>query len=177
MVVQIAKHIVGCSKVIGLAGSDEKCRWVESLGADTCINYKDADWKDQLTNATPGFVDVYFDNVGGEQLDFMLGRMKMYGRIAACGAISMYNQRNFEGIKNWVQIILQRLEVSSITDTSITVYPPPSSYQVTMRCRHIYELRSHCTEVFKFQSRLITVLSRRSEDSSSLISFREPRTQ
>jgi NADPH-dependent curcumin reductase CurA len=33
MVVQIAKHIVGCSKVIGLAGTDEKCRWVESLGA------------------------------------------------------------------------------------------------------------------------------------------------
>jgi NADPH-dependent curcumin reductase CurA len=33
MVVQIAKHIVGCSRVIGLAGTDEKCRWVESLGA------------------------------------------------------------------------------------------------------------------------------------------------
>ena len=36
MVVQIAKHIVGCSEVIGLAGSDEKCRWVESLGAGKC---------------------------------------------------------------------------------------------------------------------------------------------
>ena len=33
MVVQIAKHIVGCSEVIGMAGTDEKCRWVESLGA------------------------------------------------------------------------------------------------------------------------------------------------
>ena len=33
MVVQIAKHIVGAREVIGMAGSDEKCRWVESLGA------------------------------------------------------------------------------------------------------------------------------------------------
>lgn len=33
MVVQIAKHIVGCSEVIGMAGTDEKCRWVESIGA------------------------------------------------------------------------------------------------------------------------------------------------
>jgi len=36
MVVQIAKHIVGASYVVGIAGSDEKCKWVESLGADKC---------------------------------------------------------------------------------------------------------------------------------------------
>jgi NADPH-dependent curcumin reductase CurA len=132
MVIQIAKHIVSCSKVIGLAGSDEKCRWVESLGADVCINYKDADWKDQLTKATPGFVDMYFDNVGGEQLDFMLTRMKTYGRIAACGAISVYNKQNFEGIKNWTQIILQRLEVSCIAETRLFHYPPRTLYRQVM---------------------------------------------
>lgn len=36
MVVQIAKHIVGASYVVGIAGSDDKCKWVESLGADKC---------------------------------------------------------------------------------------------------------------------------------------------
>lgn len=112
MVVQIAKHIVGCSKVIGLAGTDEKCRWVEALGADKCINYKDSDWKEQLKVATEGFVDMYFDNVGGEQLDFMLRRMKREGRIAACGAVSDYNDdRHPYGIQNWLQIIIQRLAV------------------------------------------------------------------
>jgi len=30
----------------------------------------------------------FFDNVGGEILDFSLTVMKRYGRIAACGAIS-----------------------------------------------------------------------------------------
>jgi len=111
MVVQIAKHIVGCSKIIGLAGTDDKCRWVESLGADKCINYKDANWRDQLTKATDDYVDMYFDNVGGEQLDFMLGRLKKFGRVAACGSISGYNSGEAYGIKNWFSIIGQRLTV------------------------------------------------------------------
>lgn len=102
MVVQIAKKILGCKKVIGIAGTDEKCRWVESLGADVCINYKSASFKKELKAATDGYVEVYFDNVGGEILDLMLGRMKQFGRIAACGAISNYNNiTDAYGIKNW----------------------------------------------------------------------------
>jgi NADPH-dependent curcumin reductase CurA len=38
--VQIAKKIVGCKTVIGIAGGKEKCDWVKSLGADQCIDYK-----------------------------------------------------------------------------------------------------------------------------------------
>jgi len=38
MAVQIAKNIIGCKKVIGMAGTNEKCKWVESLGADICLN-------------------------------------------------------------------------------------------------------------------------------------------
>jgi NADPH-dependent curcumin reductase CurA len=52
MVVQLAKNVVGCSRVVGIAGLDEKCKWVKSLGADACINYKNPDWKEQLIAAT-----------------------------------------------------------------------------------------------------------------------------
>jgi NADPH-dependent curcumin reductase CurA len=93
MVVQIAKHMVGCKEVIGIAGSDEKCKWVESLGADKCFNYKSKTFYEDLTKATDGFIDVYFDNVGGEQLDFMLTRMVKFGRVIACGA-SEYPQED-----------------------------------------------------------------------------------
>lgn len=112
MVVQIAKHMLGCKKVIGIAGTDDKCKWVESLGADACLNYKSSSFKEELKKATEGFVQVYFDNVGGEILDLMLGRMARFGRVAACGAISGYNNTSDAyGIKNWFEVITQRIEI------------------------------------------------------------------
>ncbi len=112
MVVQIAKHIVGCKRIIGIAGGQKKCDWVKSLGADECIDYKAATFKEDLRKATEGYVDVYFDNVGGDILDLMLTRVKRFGRIAACGAVATYNdQPGSKGITNWNQIITNRLEV------------------------------------------------------------------
>lgn len=55
---------MGASEVIGIAGSDDKCRWVETLGADKCLNYKSPNFEQDLIKATDGFVDIYFDNVG-----------------------------------------------------------------------------------------------------------------
>jgi len=112
MVVQIAKKMVGCRRVVGIAGSDDKCRWVEKLGADVCVNYKSKTFKEDLAKATEGYVEVYFDNVGGEILDLMLTRMKTHGRIAACGSISGYNSESTPyGIKNWFEVITNRIEI------------------------------------------------------------------
>lgn len=111
MVVQIAKHVLGAKRVIGIAGGEKKCKWVESLGADVCVDYKAADFKEKLWEATEGFVEVYFDNVGGEVLELMLSRMKKHGRIAACGAVATYNNMSSAGVKNWFEIISNRLEV------------------------------------------------------------------
>lgn len=112
MVVQIAKHIIGCRQVLGLAGSDDKCRWVESLGADKCLNYKAASFDTELKTATEGFMTVYFDNVGGAITNTLLTRMARHSRIAACGAISDYNNEgNPTGIQNWFEIIANRIEI------------------------------------------------------------------
>ena len=87
---QIAK-IKGCY-VIGSAGSDEKCRWLEQeLGLDAVINYKKGELRSALKSAAPRGIDVYFDNVGGEHLNAALPRMNALGRIAVCGMISAYN--------------------------------------------------------------------------------------
>jgi NADPH-dependent curcumin reductase CurA len=92
---QIAK-IKGC-RVIGSAGSDEKCRWLtEELGLDAAINYKKQELRTALKAAAPRGIDVYFDNVGGEHLNAALPRMNALGRIAVCGMISAYN--NFGAI-------------------------------------------------------------------------------
>ena len=123
MVVQIAKHLVGVKRVVGIAGSDDKCQWVESLGADVCINYKKESFVDDLKKATEGFADVYFDNVGGDILDLMLSRMKRHGRIAACGMISSYNRLGEPAsMRNWFEIISNRLEIRGfiVTDAVLS---------------------------------------------------------
>lgn len=49
---QIAKKLIGCKTVIGIAGGDAKCQWVKSLGADICLNYKSPTFKQDLIDAT-----------------------------------------------------------------------------------------------------------------------------
>jgi NADPH-dependent curcumin reductase CurA len=87
---QIAK-LQGC-RVVGIAGSDEKCRWVtEDLGFDECINYRTESIAAGLRRTCPDGIDVYFDNVGGETLNEVLARINNFARIILCGAISQYD--------------------------------------------------------------------------------------
>lgn len=80
----------GC-RVVGLAGSPQKCAHVvDTLGFDACVNYKDADWHEQLDAALPDGVDVDFENVGGEIMDHVMNRLNHGARIVLCGMISQY---------------------------------------------------------------------------------------
>lgn len=105
---QIAK-IMGC-RVIGIAGSDEKCSWVvDGLGFDGCINHRTADLGRELAQLCPDRVDVFFDNVGGPVLDAVLGRLAMHARVVLCGAISVYNdQGRPPGPANYLNLISRR---------------------------------------------------------------------
>jgi hypothetical protein len=88
---QIAKAL-GASRVIGSAGSAEKVRHVvEDLGFDAAFNYKDGPVSRQLREAAPDGIDVYFDNVGGEHLEAAISSLRLHGRVAVCGMISVYN--------------------------------------------------------------------------------------
>ncbi|XP_049804092.1 prostaglandin reductase 1-like [Schistocerca nitens] len=88
---QIAR-IKGC-RVIGIAGSDVKVKWVkEDLGFDQAFNYKTVNLDKALKEVAPDGVDVYFDNVGGEQSSAVIANMRHRGRIAVCGCISVYNE-------------------------------------------------------------------------------------
>lgn len=109
IVVQYAKHVIGAGKVVAISGSDDKVEWLKKLGADISLNYKHPEFKKQLNDATEGYVDTYFDNVGGEILDQMLTRVRAHGRIAACGAISVYNSLDSTHLANYSQIITNRL--------------------------------------------------------------------
>jgi NADPH-dependent curcumin reductase CurA len=89
MAVQLAKR--WGLRVIGSASTPEKARFVrEELGADAAFDYHDEPAK-QLRELAPDGIDVYFDNVGGEQLEAAIGATRDFARIVMCGAISRYN--------------------------------------------------------------------------------------
>jgi NADPH-dependent curcumin reductase CurA len=106
---QIAR-LRGARVVVGSAGSAEKVRYLtEDLGFDAAFNYRDGDIRAQLKRHTPDGIDVYFDNVGGEQLEAALFRMNLHGRVLVCGAISQYNGPEGPGIRNLSLLISKRI--------------------------------------------------------------------
>ena len=77
----------GC-RVIGSAGGPEKVAFArDELGYDVVFDYREDDPSEALAEG----IDVYFDNVGGPQLEAAIGAMRRGGRIAVCGAVSQYN--------------------------------------------------------------------------------------
>ncbi|KAF9586204.1 hypothetical protein BGW38_008641 [Lunasporangiospora selenospora] len=105
---QIAKHVFGC-RVIGIAGSDDKCEYlVKELGLDVGLNYKSKTFFKDLCAATPKLIDIFFDNTGGDILDCCLRRIAFKGRIVVCGAISTYNDVVPKGPAYYSALITQR---------------------------------------------------------------------
>ena len=114
LVGQIAK--VEGMRVVGTAGSDEKCSWLkDELGFDAAINYKTADIVQELAAATPDGVDLYFENTGGPVQHATFDRMNAHGRIIVCGMISDYNTDSPSPGPNWIGIIKKRLTIQGFT--------------------------------------------------------------
>jgi NADPH-dependent curcumin reductase CurA len=118
---QIGK-IKGCH-VVGIAGSDEKCKWiVDELGFDDAINYKAEKVSAGLKRTCPKGIDIYFDNVGGETLGAVLAMINRHARISACGMISQYNATGpVPGPYNMINIVAQRAKIEGFI---VTDYMP-----------------------------------------------------
>jgi NADPH-dependent curcumin reductase CurA len=121
LVCQIAK-IKGC-RVVGSAGSTEKCDWLKSVGVDEVINYKDHKTQGELIKAfraaAPEGVDVYFENVGGDHLIAALEAMNNGGRIVVCGMISGYNDTEPKpGPWNLFHVIAKSLRIEGFVVTA-----------------------------------------------------------
>lgn len=105
-------------RVIGVAGSDEKCLWLEQdLGFDKAINYKDPDLEQQLAAATPDGIDLYFENTGGPIQHLAFSRMNRLGKIVVCGNIAEYENQEPSPGPSWVDINLKALRVEGFVIT------------------------------------------------------------
>lgn len=113
---QLAR-IKGASRVIGSAGSDDKVKLLtEEYGFDAAFNYKTGgSIKEQLKQAAPDGIDVYFDNVGGEHLEAALSSFNLHGRATICGMISQYNSTEATPApRNLAVIIGKRLRLQGM---------------------------------------------------------------
>ncbi|KAM5350941.1 hypothetical protein ACJ41O_003664 [Fusarium nematophilum] len=107
---QIAK--LRGARVLGIAGSDDKCRWlVDSLGFDEALNYKAAGFNDKFQASTEALIDVFFNNVGGAILDQALTRAKPHARFVMCSAVSQHNDDTAYGLKNYLMITRMRIRM------------------------------------------------------------------
>ncbi|MBT2440258.1 NADP-dependent oxidoreductase [Streptomyces sp. ISL-36] len=112
---QMAK-LKGASRVIGSAGSDEKVKLlVEEYGFDAAFNYKNGPVREQLREAAPDGIDVYFDNVGGDHLEAAISSLNVHGRATICGMIAQYNDTEpVPGPRNMAMIIGKRLRLQGV---------------------------------------------------------------
>lgn len=109
LAVQLAKAKGGT--VVGIAGSQAKLDWLESLGV-TAVSYRNKDAKQlskDLKAACPDGFDVYYENVGGDCLEAALNNLRVGARIAVCGMISRYNDQDVAaGPGNLAMILIRR---------------------------------------------------------------------
>jgi NADPH-dependent curcumin reductase CurA len=85
---QIAK-IHGCRTVGITGGAAKRALCLEPFGFDAAVDYKASDFAEQLADACPGGVDVYFDNTAGAISDAVMARLNVGARVVICGTASV----------------------------------------------------------------------------------------
>jgi putative PIG3 family NAD(P)H quinone oxidoreductase len=93
--------------VYATAGSEEKCRACEELGADRCLNYKTQDFEQELK--TDG-VDVILDMVGGDYVPKNLNLLQPDGRLVFINAM-----QGATGAFDVRQVMQKRLTITGST--------------------------------------------------------------
>ncbi|WP_326846088.1 NADP-dependent oxidoreductase [Streptomyces kaniharaensis] len=96
----------GATRVIGSAGTPEKVRYLkERLGFDDAFDYHQ-DVRPRLPE-----LDVFYDNVGGAQLEAAIDAMRPRGRIVMGGRNEEIRTGVVQGPRNMMAVIGKRLEL------------------------------------------------------------------
>ncbi|MCF7752358.1 NADP-dependent oxidoreductase [Bacillus subtilis subsp. subtilis] len=81
------------ARTVGIAGGEQKRRYLETLGFDVALDHRAGDFAAQLRAAVPDGIDVYFENVGGHVFEAVAPLLNDFARIPVCGTIASYNAR------------------------------------------------------------------------------------
>ncbi|RMF16459.1 MAG: NAD(P)H-quinone oxidoreductase [Alphaproteobacteria bacterium] len=119
--IQLAKAFD--AHVVVTAGSEEKCRICEELGADLAINYRREDFVERVKEVTEGRgVDVVLDMVGGDYIPRNIACLAEDGRH-----VSIAFLRGPKAEVNFVPVMRRRL-----TLTGSTLRPRPLAFKAAL---------------------------------------------
>ncbi|GEP08792.1 NAD(P)H-quinone oxidoreductase [Methylobacterium gnaphalii] len=108
--IQIAKQ--HGATVYATAGSAEKCRFCEELGADAAVDYREADFAEEIKRLTDGKgVDVILDMVGAAYLSKNIASLAVEGRLVQIAFMKGYKAESV----NLTPIMLKRLTITGAT--------------------------------------------------------------
>jgi NADPH:quinone reductase len=120
--------------VFATAGSDDKCRFCEELGARLAINYQSMDFVRAVADVTGGRgVDVVLDMVGGSYVRRNLEVLANDGRL-----VMIATQGGLQGEIDVLRIMQRRLVV-----TGSTLRPRPASFKREIKAKleqHVWPL-------------------------------------
>lgn len=126
--IQLSK-LGGANKIIVTAGTDEKCRLCESLGADLAINYKSADFAPAVEKATAGHgCDVIVDLVGHDYWTRNLQCVAPDGRIVLVASLSGAILEPFS---------VRDMLVKRLTVVATTLRARSAEYQIALKERFV----------------------------------------
>ncbi len=115
-------NLKGC-RVVGVAGGTEKCRYaVDVQGFDACIDHHADDFAEQLGNACPQGIDVYFENVGGQVLDAVLPLLNTRARIPVCGLIAYYNATSLPDGPDRIPVLMSTILIKRLTVKGFIIF-------------------------------------------------------
>jgi putative PIG3 family NAD(P)H quinone oxidoreductase len=108
--IQLAR-VFGASQIFATAGSPEKCRACEALGATRAIDYKHADFVQVVKEMTGNRgVDVVLDMVGGEYIQKNISALAPDGRL-----VNIAFLRGSKADVNFMPMMLKRLTLTGST--------------------------------------------------------------
>jgi putative PIG3 family NAD(P)H quinone oxidoreductase len=108
--IQLARHFG--ARVFATAGSAEKCRVCEALGAERAINYREEDFVTVLKELTGGKgVDVILDMVGGDYIPRNVRSLAVDGRLVQIAFLAGAKVAEM----NFMSLMLKRLTITGST--------------------------------------------------------------
>ena len=124
------------ARVFATAGTAEKCRACEDLGAEQAVNYRERDFVADLQEATAGLgIDVILDMVAGDYINRNITLAAEDGRIVLIATLA-----GFRSEVNFLPVMLKRL-----TLTGSTLRPRPVAFKAAIAVslqQHVWPLLS-----------------------------------